>query len=200
MDEKKQLIVEKIGEHNGIMKTCQLYDECGLDYRTLDTLVKNGFLERIKNGYYGLKETKKSEEEMIVALFPDGVLCLESALYYYGYIKDKPFSWDIAVDKNTSKSRFLIDYPVVVPFYTEPRVLQIGVSTITLAGQEMKIYDRDRMICDVLKYEHKLDREILKQAIRGYINDSNKDIHHLLEYAKERKVQTKVQNMIGVWL
>ena len=155
---------------------------------------------RIKNGYYKIKEDDKSEEEYITALFPDGILCMESALFYYGYIKEKPFSWSIAIDKNTSKSRFLLDYPVVVPYYTEPKVLENGVEEITFSSGTMKIYDKNRLICDVLKYEHKMDHNVFKEAILSYIKDEEKDIHKLLEYAKERKVSTKVQNVIGVWL
>ena len=37
-------------------------------------------------------------------------------------------------------------------------------------------------------------------ALMAYINDSEKDISALMEYARERKVVKKVQSMIGVWL
>ena len=200
MEDKLQIIREQMGQHGGVMKTSQLYELCHLDYRGLNSLLKHGYLERVKNGYYKLQEVEQTEEAYITTLFPDGVLCMESALYQYGYIKQKPFAWSIAINKNTSKSRFLLDYPVVVPYYSEPRVLEIGVTTTKLGDREMKIYDRDRMICDVLKYEHKMERNDFKMAIVHYIQDSEKDFHRLLEYAKERKVSAKVQNVIGVWL
>lgn len=200
MEERKKKIIQKLKEHDGVMKTAQLYEECGLTYRSLDSLLKEEFLVRVKNGYYSLKEDSRSEEERVAALFPDGVLCLESALYYYGYLEEKPFAWNIAIDKNTSKSRFVLDYPVVIPYYTEPEVLKIGVTDASLNTVTMKIYDRDRMICDVLKYEHKLDHEVMKAALRGYIADPQKDVHNLLEYARVRKVSAKVQSMLGVWL
>ncbi len=200
MEERKKIIEEQMKKHGGVMKTKQLYEECGLSYQELDVLYKEEYLARVKNGYYRIKNEEKKEEEYITALFSDGVLCMESALYYHGYISKKPFSWSIAIDKNTSKSRFLLDYPVVVPYYTEPRVLEIGVEEIEIEGRKMKIYDRDRLICDVLKYEHKIEREVFKEGILSYIKDDKKDIHKLLEYAKERKVATKVQNVIGVWL
>lgn len=64
----------------------------------------------------------------------------------------------------------------------------------------MKIYDRERLICDCLKYEDHLDREDLKKALRAYLAEPSKDLSRLLSYAKERKVLSKVQNRIGVWL
>ncbi|SFQ21828.1 Transcriptional regulator, AbiEi antitoxin, Type IV TA system [Lachnospiraceae bacterium XBB1006] len=200
MDEKLALIEKNMKQCGGIMKTSQLYELCQLDYRSLNLLLRHGYLERVKNGYYKIREEEQSEEAYITSLFPDGVLCMESALYQYGYLRQKPFAWSIAINKNTSKSRFLLEYPVVVPYYTEPRVLEIGVTTTQLDGKEMKIYDRDRVICDVLKYEHKMERNDFKMAIVRYLADGDKDYHRLLEYAKERKVSAKVQNVIGVWL
>lgn len=200
MEDKYTIIEENMKKFGGVMKTSQLYELCNLDYRGLNLLLRHGYLERVKNGYYKIKEQEQSEESYITSMFPDGVLCMESALYQYGYLRQKPFAWSIAINKNTSKSRFLLEYPVVIPYYTEPRVLEIGVTTTLLDGKEMKIYDRDRMICDVLKYEHKMERNDFKMAIVRYIQDSEKDFHRLLEYARERKVTAKVQNVIGVWM
>ena len=56
------------------------------------------------------------------------------------------------------------------------------------------------MICDCLKFEEKLERNIMQQALLMYLRESEKDIQQLMEYARERKVTQKVQNRIGVWL
>ena len=199
-ESKIVLIKEKMAIHNGIMKTGELYEECSLNYHSFKMILNDGVLKKVKNGYYALAEDNMNDDELIAALFSDGVLCLESALYYHGYIKDKPFQYHIAIDKNTSKSRFEIDAPVVVPYYTEPEVLTLGVTVTELNGLPMKIYDKDRMICDILKYENKLPHELVKNALFTYIMDSEKNVEHLLSYAIERKVKNKVQNRIGAWL
>lgn len=198
-EEIREQIVKCIDEHGGIVKREQL-SKLGIDYRRILDLVERGELVRIKNGYYTDRIDRFSEEELIAKLFPDAMLCMESALYAYGYIMQKPYGWRLAVDKNTSKSRFKMDYPKVIPYYTEPEALQIGASQITIDGFTFGIYDRERVICDCFKYEDKMDRENFKQAIQSYIKESNKDISALLEYARERKVVKKVQSMIGVWL
>ena len=104
------------------------------------------------------------------------------------------------MDKNTSKSRFHLNYPFVHPYYSEPKVLAMGVTEISFGGGIMKIYDRERLMCDCLKYEDRMDREDLKRALRGYLAEPSKNISRLLSYARERKVLSKVQNRIGVWL
>ena len=192
-------IKKKMEENGGIIKTNQII-ALGVDYRRILAWVEDCTLERVKNGYYSFGYKNRSEEDLILGLFSDGVLCLDSALYCYHYIEQKPYAWHLAVDKNTSKSRFKMEYPVVIPYYTEPEVLKLGVTEIPFAGGTMPIYTKERMICDCLKYEEKLERDVFKRALLSYIADGSKDIATLLKIARERKVLQKVQNMIGVWL
>lgn len=192
-------IKEEMEKSGGIVRKEQLCD-LGIDYRRILNFVESGELIRIKNGYYTDRMDRFTEEELIAKLFPDALLCMESALYAYGYIKEKPYAWRLAVDKNTSKSRFHMDYPKVIPYYTEPEVLEMGATTMDIQGNTFAIYDRERVICDCLRYESKMDRETFRSAIQAYIRDESKDISLLMEYAKARKVVKKVQSMIGVWL
>lgn len=198
--EKQEEEIRKLIEENGgIVKTSQLYT-LGMDYRRIQSFVDCGLIERIKNGYYSMNYHKKREEDIIAALFSDGVLSMESALYCYRYKKLRPFKWTIAVDKNTSKSRFKLEYPLVQPYYTEPEVLRMGVDEIPFGSVKMSIYKKERLICDILKYEDRMERADLQYALRSFLMDKEKDVSRLLFYAKERKVLAKVRNQIGVWL
>ncbi len=202
-EEKKiyelECIQELVEAGKGLVKTKAITD-LGIDYRRILQFVEEGSLTRVKSGYYTTKSGDYSEEQLIVAMYPDGILTLGSALYYHGYLKQRPFGWSIAISKNTSKSRFKIEYPIVTPCYTEPEVMELGVTTVDVAGSEMKIYDKDRLICDVLKYQEKLDRDDFREGVFAYIRDESKQVDKLMEYARERQVLKKVQSMIGVWL
>ena len=198
-DKQIQAIQELMEKNNGIVKTSQLYT-LGLDYRRIQNFVEYGVIEKVKNGYYAMNFHKKREEDIMAALFPDCVLTMESALYCHHYLKNRPFKWTVAVDKNTSKSRFKLDYPLVLPYYTEPEVLQMGVEKMQIGNMEMSVYCRERLICDILKYENRMEREDLQQALRAFLSDKNKDIAKLLSYARERKVLSKVRSQRGVWL
>ncbi len=194
-----QEVLEFIEAQGGVAKREQLTG-LKVSYRRILDFVEEGKLIRIKSGYYTDRIDRFTEEELIARLFPDARLCMDSALYAYGYISQKPYGWHLAVDKNTSKARFRMDYPKVIPYYTEPEALEIGSVTMELWGNTYRIYDRERLICDCLKYEAKLDREVFKEAIQSYIADEEKDISALLDYAAERRVVKKVQALIGVWL
>ena len=192
-------VKEFIYQNGGVVKKSQL-NELGIDYRRILDFVEKGDLIRIKNGYYAVRLSDFSEEELIARLFPDCVLNLETALYAYGYLNRKPYGYKLSVDKNTSKSRFKLDFPPVVPLYAEPETLTLGVTEIDYGGAKMKIFDRERLMCECLKYEDKMERELFKEGLLAYIRDPKKDVAKLMKYARERRVVKKVQTMIGVWL
>ncbi|MFP3155627.1 hypothetical protein LQZ18_14610 [Lachnospiraceae bacterium ZAX-1] len=206
MNEKQKMREDTIEQikmaiikNGGLIKTAQLY-EFNLDYRKIQSLVDEGVIQRVKNGYYGNSFEKKSEESIIAGLFPDAVLCLDSALFYHNYIENRPYCWHLAIDKNTSKSRFKLEYPLIQAYYTEPEVLLMGTESMKLGEGSLRIYNKERLICDCLKFENKLERGTLQQAIMAYIKEPEKDIQKLMEYARARKVILKVQNRIGAWL
>jgi hypothetical protein len=91
--------------------------------------MQNGMIERIKRGYYRLvNETDYSEASMIHQLFPEAILCMDTALFYHKYSVRTLAAWHIAVDKNARKTRYNLDYPAIKPYYWEEKLLHIGQS------------------------------------------------------------------------
>lgn len=170
--------------------------------KEISELVESGYIERVKQGYYRIVEYTEdhSEAKLISQLYPDGIICMVSALFYYGYSDRTPINWDIAIDRNVSKARFNIDYPYVKPYYIDKAHLEYGVTEGQYEDCVLKIFDRDRLICECIKHENKMDREIYNKAIINYINDPGKNVTNLLDYAKNRNVHKKVRERIGVWL
>ena len=202
IDVKYNRIIEEVGElKDRLIKSKTLY-ELGLCSRDISDLVKLGKLEKIKQGNYKLVGFNQngSEAMFISLLYPDGILCMYSALFYYGYSDRTPLEWDIAIDRNVSKARFNIDYPFVNPHYIDKKHLSYGVVEIAFEDCIINIFDRDRLICECIKHERKMDKEIYNKAIRAYINDNKKDVSKLIEYSKQRNIQNKVKERIGVWL
>ena len=64
----------------------------------------------------------------------------------------------------------------------------------------IRIYDKERTICDTLRYANKLDREVFNIAIQRFVKDKEKKILKLMEYAKVLRVTKKVTNYLGLWL
>lgn len=187
-------------KYGGMMRTTQLAEE-KIFYPQREKLIADGYVEKIRRGYYQwINPNDFSEAGTVIRLFPDAILCMDTALRYYGYSDRTPGNWHLAVSKDSGKSRFKIDYPFVKPYYVEPAVLELGLTTGTMDGHAIRIYDKERLICDCLRYRNKMDKEIFNKAIQKYIADPEKSIPKLMEYAGPLRVKKLAKDLIGVWL
>ena len=192
-------IIEEFKLHGGVLKTSEL-KKMGLTSRQIKRMVQEGTISKIKYGYYELTEYIPNDLVIVARLFPDSVIYLESALFYYGYIDRVPQEIQIAVDRNSKTTKYDIEYPMVKPFYMEPRFLEVGVEAIEIDGVKIRIFNRDRTMCDVLRFEKKMDYEVFSSAIESYIKDPNKVVRNLFEFAEILNIRNKVQTYIGVRL
>ena len=187
-------------KYGGMMRTTQLAEE-KIFYPQREKLIADGHVEKIRRVYYQwINPDDFSEVGTVIRLFPDAILCMDTALRYYGYSDRTPGDWHLAVSKDSGKSRFKIDYPFVKPYYVEPAVLELGLTNGTMDGHAIRIYDKDRLICDCLRYRNKMDKEIFNKAIQKYIADPEKSIPKLMEYAGPLRVKKLAKDLIGVWL
>lgn len=194
-----KIIEETFNKQGGVLKTSEL-NALGLSSRQIKRLIEDNIITRIKHGFYELINYLPKEEVIISRLFPEAVIFLESAMMEYGFTDRIPSAWQIAVNKDSNKKQYEIDYPFIEPYYLEPKFIEIGINIVELDGVKVRIYDRDRTICDTLRYEKKLEEEVFTNAIKNYIKDSKKNVRNLYEYANIFNIKNKVETYIGVWL
>ena len=199
MDKKtlsKQVIIEK----GGIAKTSD-FVAAGIPAVDIVNLCNTGYLERIRHGYYQLAEADTSSEEQLLAvLIPKGIVCVESALFHYGYSDFAPRKWSIAVPRSMSRTKLDIDALTLQTYYVQSEIYELGKTTADFNGVVLPIYDRERTICDCFKYRSRLDNEIFNKALNAYVNDSKKDLRNLSGYAKKLRVHKKVTELMEVLL
>ena len=199
MDKKtlsKQVIIEK----GGIAKTSD-FVAAGIPAVDIVNLCNTGYLERIRHGYYQLADgNTSSEEQLIATLIPKAIICVESALFHYGYSDFAPRKWSIAVPRPMSRTKLDIDAPALQTYYVQPEIYELGKTTADFNGVMLPVYDRERTICDCFKYRSRLDNEIFNKALNAYVNDSKKDLRILSGYAKKLRVYKKVTELMEVLL
>ncbi len=182
------------------MTAAQLKEE-GVYHANIIRLLHDGIIEKVKRGYYHYIQNGHGSEILIInKLFPDAVLCMETALFYYGYSDRNPAEWNLAIDRIVSKGRTEIDYPFINAYRVEPSLLSLGETDGIIDGEIVRIYDIDRTICDVLRKMNRMDKEIFNKAIQRYVNDERKNIPNLMTYAKKLRIQKRAKELIGVWL
>ena len=199
MDKKtlsKQVIIEK----GGIAKTSD-FVAAGIPAVDIVNLCNTGYLERIRHGYYQLADgNTSSEEQLIAALIPKAIICVESALFHYGYSDFAPRKWSIAVPRSMSRTKLDIDVLALQTYYVQPEIYELGRVTDDFSGVKLSVYDRERTICDCFKYRSRLDHEIFSKALNAYAKDEKKNLQNLSIYAKKLRVYKKVNELMSVLL
>ncbi len=199
MDKKiisKQVIIEK----GGIAKTSD-FVAAGIPAVDIVNLCNTGYLERIRHGYYQLADgNTSSEEQLIATLIPKAIICVESALFHYGYSDFAPRKWSIAVPRSMSRTKLDIDALTLQTYYVQSEIYELGKTTADFNGVVLPIYDRERTICDCFKYRSRLDHEIFNKALNAYAKDEKKNLQNLSIYAKKLRVYKKVNELMSVLL
>lgn len=198
--DKRDILKKVIENGGGIAKTSD-FAANGIDKYEVAFFCKEGFIERIRRGYYQLPQSHSAtEEQLIHELLPQGIICMESALFHYGYSDFTPRKWSIAMPRTASRVvKNFNEFPIKA-YYIQQDYMYIGKSTSDFNGVMLTVYDRERTICDCFKYRTKLDSEIFNKAVNAYAVDEKKNLINLSKYAKEMKLYAKVMNVMEVLL
>ena len=196
-NEIAESVFNKVGE---IVKTDD-FISAGLTNYDVARLCKQGAIERIRNGFYQLSGNSEIKEEQLIAkLLPHGIVCVESALFHYGYSDFAPREWTIAVPRSFSRAIKKMNEVPVKAYYIQKEYYNLGRSSDVFNGVVLPIYDRERTICDCFKYRTRLDNELFNKALNAYVTDERKNLSNLSQYAKKMHVYTKLMNVMEVLL
>lgn len=197
---KKELAKQVLVTSGGIAKTEKLIN-AGFAKHDISNLYKEGYLERVRHGYYQLAGNDDiTEEQLLATLLPEGIVCVESALFHYGYSDFAPRFWTVAVPRTISRAKLKINAVPLKAYYIPNGQYELGRTTADFDGIILPTYDKERTICDCFKYRTRLDNEIFNKAINAYVADDKKNLSNLSKYAKEMRIFKKVNDLMEVML
>lgn len=195
--EVARAVVESRG---GIAKSAD-FVAAGIRAVDVVNLCNAGYLDRVRHGYYQMAEQHETaEEQMLATLIPQGIVCVESALFHYGYSDFAPRKWSIAVPRSVSRAKLDVDALPVQTYFVQQDLYELGKTTGDFDGVTLPVYDRERTICDCFKYRSRLDNELFSKALNAYANDPQKNLSNLSVYAKKLRVYKKVIELMEVLL
>lgn len=197
---KKEIAQRVIENKGGIAKTADFAIE-GIKNYEVAMLCKEGIIKRIRHGFYQLPQNITITDELIIKeMIPQGIICVESALFHYGYCDFLPREWSIAVPRTASRTVKQVQEISLKAYFIQKDFFDLGKTTDEFNGVSLAVYDRERTICDCFKYRTKLDNEIFNKAVNAYVADKNKNLANLSKYAREMKLYAKVVNVMEVLL
>lgn len=160
----------------------------GIPSRMLSHFCKKGIIERVSRGVYRGSKAKLEidfqwEDLAFVAMsIPNGVICLISALCYYGLTDQIMRQFWIAIphaSKSPQRSKTRI---------IRMRNIELGQIEIQVGTYHLKIFDRERTVVDSFRY---LSKEVALKALQAYLRrtgSAKPDLKKLMKYAKTLRV------------
>jgi predicted transcriptional regulator of viral defense system len=168
----------------------------GKKYRALLNATKNGDVTRIKRGVYATDDALANIMIDVDKVVPDGILCLYSAWSYYQMTTQVPSAYYIAIDR--SRKVVVPDFPSIQLVYQQPAILHLGEVKDTIYGYEVAIYNRERCVCDAIKYRNKIGTDVMAEILNTYLSGSQVNIDLLCRYAKALRVYSTLKQYLEV--
>ncbi|MBR1757424.1 MAG: hypothetical protein IJ744_01685 [Lachnospiraceae bacterium] len=158
------------------------YKECqerwGSDYQIKKQIIECKLFQ-IEKGIYS-DTPDVSTLAVISAKYPKAIFTMDSAFYYHGLTDVIPDEYHIATEKHSIN---LGDHRIC-QYYINSEILNIGVISMTRRDASFKIYDRERMLIELLRYKNKLPFDYYKEILRNYRDRIYQlDIERIQEYA-----------------
>ena len=165
-------------------------------YRGILRKARDGEIVKVRNGVYATFDALAASMIDINAIVPGGTLCMYSAWHYYGMTMQIPDSFYVAIGrKRRVRLPESIDINLV---YQKDDLLTIGRTKAVIEGLEVSIYDRERCLCDAIKYRNKIGIDVMAEILNSYLRYPKKNMSLLSQYAKQLRVYKQLSNYLDV--
>jgi predicted transcriptional regulator of viral defense system len=162
---------------------------------TLWRLYKQGRLERMGRGVYGLPDRQVSERHSFAEAakkVPNGIICLLSALRFHNLTTQSPFELWMALDRKAWQPR--PGPGLAFRFYRfSGNALTAGVERHVVDGVPVRVYGVSKTVADCFKFRNKVGLDVALEALREAWRNKRATSDELWRYAKICRVANVMQ-------
>ncbi|MFH0989666.1 MAG: type IV toxin-antitoxin system AbiEi family antitoxin domain-containing protein [bacterium] len=161
--------------------------------RDIARLVQEGQIEKVKSGLYKLPEINISTDinaslvEVSHAV-PKGIIALASAIAHYGLSTFVPSEIYVAIPLSDKPPK--IAFPPIRFFYYPERFYRAGIEEIGTSAGIVRMYNKEKTICDMFRYRNKIGENLALEALKNYLRRKDSNIKKLNEFAAVCRVKT----------
>lgn len=190
--------LKKIVRDNGYLYTKDV-TKAGIRRESLKKYLDRGSFIRESRGIYSFADSMSDEFALLQSRCKKGIFSYGTALYFHGLSDRFPQMISMTVPKNYNVF-YLKEELLHVEFHRiKPSLWDIGIIEINSPqGGKIKIYNKERCICDIIRNRKRTDPQIFTQALKGYFASKDRDNIQLIEYAKKFHIENKVQEYMEI--
>jgi predicted transcriptional regulator of viral defense system len=160
----------------------------------LRRLCRQGRLERVGRGLYRLRHGNVTEHATLATVskrFPNGVVCLLTALRFHGIGTQNPREVWMALQRKSATPR-IGDLPVRFMRFSEAS-FGAGVEEHELENVPVRITNTAKTITDCFKYRNKVGLDVALEALRDALRQRKCKADDIWRYAKVCRVTNVIR-------
>jgi len=192
--------IEIFTAHKGTLKTSQAI-ALGISPRTLYAMRDAGVIRPISRGVYQLADLDLTGNPDLISValrIPKAVVCLISALHFYGLTTQIPHKVSIALPQSAEKPR--LDFPPLDIVWLSQKSYTAGITEQQVDHVLIKIYSREKTIADCFKFRNKIGIDVALEALKDYVKTPDQQIDRLLSYARVDRVENLISRYLEALL
>lgn len=141
--------------------------------------LKSGKLRHIARNFYAT-EASDSILGALSKLYPDAIVTGSTALYVHGLIDNPPDRMEVVTKRGGTR----IANPAFSQSFISQEWLQVGVAISAFNGVEVKMFDLERILLELMRSRNKLPYDTYRKAVISFRKYADTlDIYKLEEYA-----------------
>ena len=189
-------IEELIKHQNGTILSADL-DKYGIPRKYLQILIAEGRLEKCDRGIYVAVDAIEDEMFAMQKKYSKLIYSHETALFMHDLSDRTPFEYSATVPSGYKVVSNVADRFKI--YYVKKELHELGVISLNSSfGNEIRVYNIERTICDIIKSRSRVDIQILNEALKGYIRIKSSDYSLLMDYAKKLNIEKVLRNFLEV--
>jgi len=179
-----------------------LGDKMIYNYKEVMEIYKNDYnLKKAlnKNEIYKLEKGIYSQRKVVSPLvlyskkYPNAIITMDSAYYYYNLTDVIPNKVYLATDRNSDK----INNKKIVQVYMSKEILNAGKLTVKEDNQTINIYDRERLLIELIRKKKQIAFDYYKEIISNYRKIVDElDMYKIEEYLSLFKNDINLSNIL----
>jgi predicted transcriptional regulator of viral defense system len=193
-----EIIRNILKDQNGILLTSDLI-KYGIPRTYLSILEKNSEIQRISRGVYSAANYIVDEMVSIQARYKGAIFSHETALYLLELTDRTPLFYSVTVPAVYNATPLKASGAKV--YFVNRGLYLLGSITMKSPhGNDIKTFNLERTICDVLRSRNQIDVQFVNEALKKYVTHKDRNIDLLYDYAKQFRIQKIVREYIEVLL
>ena len=185
MMSKKELLLNKMKENNGIITTKDVLS-LGIHKDMLKKLTHDEEIDEYLYFSYRI---------------PKGVFSHETAAYLQGLSTRMPLNYVMMVMKGDNVSRIKKNRDDISFKYSKKEYYDLGKEKIISPfGREVSVYDKEKTILDLIRDKDRVDSGVFSEAMKLYFGGEDKDLLKLSKYAMYMNMEEQLKPYTEVLL